>query len=105
MKAPRYVAIFVCALLAFTLLQGLAWPVRPEPGWHPSWWQFPALAGVGHILCLPGLIPPLLLENLGIFNNGILMSAAVFGLLVEMALLTVVAFFIARLWSELHSDS
>src|SRR6516162_2413263 len=103
MKAPRYVAISVSVLMAFTLLQGLAWPVRPESGWHPEWWQFAPLAGIGHILCVPGLIPPLILENLGIFNNGILMFAAVFGLLVEMALLTVVAFFIARQWFELYS--
>ena len=105
MRAPRYVAIFVCVLVAFTLLQGLMWPVRPDPGWQPGWWQFPALAGAGHILCVPGLIPALILENLGIFNNGILMSAAAFGLLVEMALVFVAAFFIARQWFELRSDN
>ena len=86
------------------LLQGLMWPVRPEQGWQPGWWQFPALAGVGHILCLPGLIPTLLLENLGIFNNGILLTAAAIGLLVEIALISFIAYIISRQWFELHSD-
>ncbi|HTR42654.1 MAG TPA: hypothetical protein VMH87_13665 [Pseudomonadales bacterium] len=104
MKAPRYVAISVGVLLAFTLFQGLAWPVRPEPGWQQSWWQLPALAGIGHVLCLPGMILVLLLENCGIFNNAILFCAAVFGLMAEIAVVSIVSYVVARRSFELHSD-
>jgi hypothetical protein len=104
MNAPRYIAIFVCVLLAFTLLQGLTWPLRPAPDWQPLWWQSPILAGIGHLLRLPGMIPALILENCGIFNHGILLSAIAFGLLVELSFISIVVYFIASRWVESRND-
>ena len=104
MNAPRYITIFVCMLLAFMLLQGLMWPLRPKADWQPGWWQSPILAGAGHILSLPAMIPGLVLENLGVFNPGVLLSVTAFGLLVEMAFVSVVVHFITRRWFELYND-
>jgi hypothetical protein len=104
MKAARYIAIFISLLLAFTLLQGLTWPVRPQPGWRPGWWQSHTWANVGHLLSLPALIPALILENCGIFNGPVLSSATVFGLLLEMAFLSIVIYFVIRRLFELYSD-
>jgi hypothetical protein len=94
MKAPGYIAIFVSLLLAFTLLQGMAWPVRPESGWQQSWWQSHTWANVGHLLSLPAMIPAVILENCGIFHSSILLSATVFGFLVEIAFVSVVVYFL-----------
>jgi hypothetical protein len=91
-------------LLAFTLLQGLAWPVRLRQGWQPEWWQSHIWANVGHLLSLPALIPALILENLGIFNHGIELVLTVVGLLAEMAIFSVVVYVIVRRLFECYTD-
>jgi hypothetical protein len=104
MKLPGYIAVIVCLLLVFLLIEGLTWPWRPEPGWQPGWWQSHTLAKVGHLLAMPAMLPMLILENCGIFNHGIEVSAMVFGLLVEIVIVFVVAYLLARRWTELCSD-
>jgi hypothetical protein len=104
MKLPGYVAIVVCLLLVFMLFEGLTWPWHPQPGWQPGWWQSHTLAKVGHLLFMPAMIPVLILENFGIFNHGIELSATVFGLLVEIVVVFVVAYLLARYWHEVSND-
>ena len=105
MKAPGYIAIFVSLLLAFTLLQGMAWPMRPERDWQQSWWQSHLWANLGRLLALPAMIPALILENCGIFNRGILLLVTTLGLLVEVAFVSILVYLIARRWLESLTDN
>jgi hypothetical protein len=66
MRAPKYIAVFTCVLLAFTLLQGFMWPARPEPGWHPSWWQLKTWAAFGEHFGVIAMIPMLLAQEIGL---------------------------------------
>jgi hypothetical protein len=104
MKAAGYIAVFLSLLLAFTLLQGMAWPMVPEQGWQQSWWQSHLGANIGHLLSLPAMVPALIVGNCGIFNRGILLLITAFGLLVEVASFSVLAYLIARRWLESLAD-
>ena len=97
MRAPKYIAAFVCLLLAFTLLQSWMWPGRPEPGWQPSWWQSHTWADIGMPLSMPAMIPALILASLGAPNSAVLAWVAVaFGFIIEIGLTYVSVYFPTR---------
>jgi hypothetical protein len=96
MKAPRFIAAFVCLLLAFTLFQSWMWHWRPEPGWQPSWWQSHTLAAIGAPLSMPAMIPALILQSFGVTNTVAGQSAIAFGFIIEIALTYFLVYFIAR---------
>jgi hypothetical protein len=96
MRAPKLIAVFVCLLLAFTLLQGWMWPDRPEPGWHPSWWQSHTWATVGFALSMPAMFPALILSGLGATGVVLGWAAIAFGFILEIGLTYVLVYFPTR---------
>jgi hypothetical protein len=97
MRAPKFIAAFVCLLLAFTLFQYLMWPGRPEPGWQPSWWQSHTWADIGMPLFMPAGIPVLILARLGAPDSAVLAWVAIgFGFIIEIGLTYVLVYFPTR---------
>ena len=54
------------------MVQSLMWHWRPEPGWHPYWWQShtwaETWAEIGFLLSMPPLLPMVVLQSFGITN-------------------------------------
>jgi hypothetical protein len=96
MRAPKFIAAFVCLLLAFTLLQGWMWHDRPEPGWHPSWWQSHTWASVGFILSLPAMMPAVIVGDMGATNAILGWLTITFGFILEIGLTYVLVYFPTR---------
>jgi hypothetical protein len=96
MRAPKFIAAFVCLLLAFTIFQNWMWPGRPEPGWQPSWWQSHTWAEIGMPLSMPAMIPVLILANLGATSAVLAWVAVAFGFIIEIGLTYVLVYFPTR---------
>jgi uncharacterized membrane protein YphA (DoxX/SURF4 family) len=96
MRAPKYIAAFVCLLLAFTLFQGWMWPARPEPGWQPSWWQSETWATFGVLLAMPTLIPNLLVQIIGFVNIVTGGLALAVGFITEFVSVYALVYFLTR---------
>jgi hypothetical protein len=96
MRAPKFIASFVCLLLAFALFQSWMWPWWPEPGWHPSWWQSQTWANLGFPLSIPAMIPVAILDRLGATNGGLELAAVAFGYVCEMGLTYILVYFPTR---------
>jgi hypothetical protein len=96
MKAPRYIAAFVCLFVAFAMLQNFMWHWRPEPGWQPSWWQSRALATFGFLTSMPAVLPLVILMDIGFTNIVIGWLAIAFGVIAEFVLIYVVVYFPTR---------
>jgi hypothetical protein len=96
-RAPKLIAAFVCLLLAFALFQGWMWHWRPEPGWHPGWWQSRALATVGFFFSLPAMFPAAVVGDIGVTNVLAGWLAISFGVIVELALTYGLFYFLTRL--------
>jgi hypothetical protein len=88
MRVPKFIAAFVCLLLAFTLFQDWMWPSRPEPGWHPSWWQSHTWADFGSLLSMPAfmldLFPTMIFQTLGVTNAVAKWLVIAFGYLLKL---------------------
>ena|SRR5579859_2977287 len=96
MRAPKYIASFVCLVLVFLLFQGWMWHWRPEPGWHPSWWQSKALANIGFILSMPAMMPAVLFQSLGASSAVLGWAAIAFGYILEIGLTYVLVYLPTR---------
>jgi hypothetical protein len=102
MKTPRQFAAFVYLFCVFSLFQGLMWHWRPEPGWHPSWWQLHTLAWFGFFIIMPlTVMPVVFLQSFDISNDAVLWAAFVFGILFEFALVYLLAYGFAKLLSRI----
>ena len=97
MKAPRYFAGLVCLFFAFAYFEGVMWHWRPEPGWHPSWWQIHSLAWFGfYVLGVLSVIPTAVVGSIfEIESHTISWLAFTFGILLEFALIYSAAFVMA----------
>src|ERR1700677_1817172 len=96
MRAPKYIAAFVCLLLAFTLFQSWMWPGRPPPGWQPSWWQSHTWADIGMQLSMPAMIRALILALLGTTSAALAWVAVASGFIIEIGLAYVLVYFSTR---------
>jgi hypothetical protein len=96
MKAPKLTAFLACSVLLFLLVQCWAWHWRPEPGWHPQWWQSHSLAMTGFFLSMPAMIPALILQNLGVTSELAGWVAVRFGFIVEFVLTYLLFYFLAK---------
>jgi hypothetical protein len=98
MKAQRYSAGLVCLFLVFCAFQGVMWHWRPEPGWHPSWWQLHSLAWFGFYVLMPLTVIPTmaLMSYRGVDNDAVLWTTLVFGILLEFAFVYLAAFGLAN---------
>ena len=103
MRAPKYIASLVWLLLSFVLFQSWMWHWRPEPGWHPSWWQSETLANVGFILSFPAMLPTSFLQDLGASGAVVGWSAIAFGFLLEIGMTYVLVYFPTRYLFRRHS--
>jgi hypothetical protein len=101
MSAPRQFAGYVCLFCVFSAFQGVMWHWRPEPGWHPSWWQLHTLAWFGFYICLPlNLFPVVILRIWGVTSGAVLWPALVFGVLFGFAVVYLLAFGFAKVISR-----
>jgi hypothetical protein len=96
MRAPKYIAAFTCLILVFLMFQGHMWHWRPEPGWQPRWWQSHTLAMLGVAVCLPAMIPALILSNLGAWSAVLAWAAFASGFIIEFGLTYVLVYFSTR---------
>jgi len=95
MKAPRYIAAFVCLFLVVLILQGMLWHWKPAPDWQPGWWQFRSLATVGYFLSMPALLFVVFLQWCGVMGNA-LTVATFFALIAEVIAIYVAVYGLAR---------
>ena len=102
MKTPRLFAVFVCLVLAFTIFQGSRWHWRPEPDWHPSWWQSHTWARVGFIISLPIPLPVVFLQEAGVSSDWILWPALAIGVVCEFAVTYFAALGLAKLFLKIY---
>lgn len=96
MRAPKYIAAFVCLLLAITLFQFFMWPGQPAPGWQPSWWQSRTWADIGMPLFMPAGIPALILAFLGTKSVVLAWVAIASGFIIEIGLTYLFVYFLTR---------
>ena len=72
------------------------WHWRPEPGWHPSWWQSETLANIGFALSLPAMMPTVILGEMGATNAILGWLTIAFGFILEIGLTYILVYFSTR---------
>lgn len=96
MKAPKYIAVFVCLFFAFAIVQGFMWHWVPESDWQPSWWQLHSLATLGFIMQMPALLPMQTLPFIGVRSFAVAELTMIAGFVVEFALIYFLVYFPAK---------
>ena len=94
MKAPRYIAVFACMLLAFVIFQSWMWQWH-QPGWQPSWWQLFWAAKWGFILSVCAAVAAGPFVAIGITNPIIVWTAIALGFVVEFVVTYILAHSVA----------
>jgi hypothetical protein len=84
MKPERIFAVVSCMFVVASIVQGLMWHWRPEPGWHPAWWQSHTWAILGQLLAMPCAVLPVLLQELGVEANALLWASLAVGFALEL---------------------